>query len=146
MDEILAGVLVGVITGSLTAIISNWDKERRQRKYKKRERTARNRLVKLYFPLIKIIRSRMVPTVDYTGLEQRDIEQVLAIIADNIDVCDDKLDEFFWELQEQAYIDMTDPVRIHDPLQPVYDCDGKFKDYVLAQYNDIRKYVYDPVC
>lgn len=132
MDDIKTFTLI-VTTGGvmITAILTHFFTLKRE-KYSKTFEHKLQILKDVYTPIYRVLMKQVEPGEGYEGLGARPFLEIMEILEDNIELVDPNLESILWDLKEEYYHWGQSRVRLLDE-------DRKLLDFVLFQYNVLRK-------
>ncbi|MGH0793588.1 hypothetical protein ACQVTT_05130 [Bacillus mycoides] len=122
-----------VTTGGvlITAILTHFFTLKRE-KYSKIFEHKLQILKDVYTPIYLVLMKEVEPGEGYQGLGGRPFQNIMGILEDNIELVDPNLESILWDLKEDYYYWDQRPSGLLDE-------DRKLLDFVLYQYNVLRK-------
>ncbi|MED1114317.1 hypothetical protein [Bacillus paramycoides] len=132
MNDIKTFTLI-VTTGGvmITAILTHFFTLKRE-KYSKTFEHKLQILKDVYTPIYIVLMKEVEPGEGYRGLGARPFQHIMGILEENIELVDPNLESILWDLKEDYYY--WDQRKFG-----LLDEDRKLLDFVLFQYNDLRK-------
>ena len=145
IDNSILVVLVSAICSGISAVIvcylnqCHFQKKKEERELERR--IKRDRFYKLYLPIRKILYRQVVFDEGYIGLDDLSVEEVIDTIAQNIDLADDNLEDYYWHFYEALnyrYLERGQHPD-SDVYEPPMDEDRKFLDFIEKKYKKLRR-------
>ncbi|MEI2338931.1 hypothetical protein FA002_02245 [Priestia megaterium] len=121
--------LTAIVTAGFANIFGYWkDKRVASTKYIEKVFTE------LYLPIYKIVDQKVNPIDGFEGLDEHDIEALIAILKDKPELFDPKLEKIIYRYYEKEYANWQ-----YGENRSFHENDTELLDYVSIAFNKTRK-------